>query len=146
MVSSIRLIMLVGIFLCSLVLAFAQTRDELQQRYESTENGGYLVRPGVVMTVSFSKNNLAEEFRIQRQSSVKNGNSDFGSESMSVEMATEIVDEIIPVSERGKLIREITFSAGCSSTQTSQYELVSISYALKCSASGTNRVLFTTIQ
>lgn len=137
---------LLFIVLLSCLHMSAQTRDEFRQRYKVTENGDYLVRNGVVMTISYSKESQTQELRIQNQAFSKAGKSDFESETMSIELASEIVDEIIPVSQRGKFGREINFNAGCSSMQTSQYEKVSIARALTCTSNGNSRVVFIVIE
>lgn len=121
-------------------ITFGQTRDEFRRKYGAPDDGGYVVRPGIVMTVLYSEENQAQEFKIVPKSFLKKENSTQETETMSLETASEIIDEIMPIDQRGGLIREIVFNAGCTSNHTLDYEKVSIYRTLICTSSDIKRV------
>lgn len=116
--------------LAFVIAGASQTRDEFQEKYGVLENSRYLIRPGIVMTVLYSNEGKAQELTIEPQpSSASDGTN---AELMSSATVSEIIDEIVPVSRRGKFIRDINFEAGCSSVQTSDYEKISINRTIIC--------------
>jgi hypothetical protein len=128
------------------VIIFGQTRDEFRLKYGSPDNGVYIVRPDIVMTVLYSEEKQAQEFMVAPQSSLKKEDTKSEDETMSLETATEIIDEIIPLIQRGKFVREMVSGAGCSSVHSLDYEKVSIYLALRCTPNEINRVSFAKIR
>lgn len=112
----------------------AQTRAELQRKYYSEDGEHYAVRPGVLMTVSFTGEDRAREIVIEPQREQGKENDLF--KGMAPAKLTKIINEVAPARERGRLIREYTFSGGCSEIRTSEYERVTISRTHSCAPSG----------
>lgn len=82
----------------------SQTRSELRRKYYSDDGQHYEVRPGVVMTVSLTGEDLAREIVIAPQGVQMTENARVN--GMSPARLTKIIDEIVPSSERGRLLRD----------------------------------------
>lgn len=80
-----------------------------------------MARPGVTMTASFTEDGRVCEMMIEPQSKVT-----------SSKKLDRVIDELVPVHQRGRLIRDITFSGGCTSNHTTDYEHVMISRTVTC--------------
>lgn len=92
------------------------------------------MRPGVMMTVSFTGEDRVREIVIEPQG-VQTTEKSTG-KGMSPARLTKIINEVVPTSERGRLLREFTFSGGCSDIRTSEYERVTISRTHNCGPEG----------
>jgi hypothetical protein len=114
--------------------AFAQSAGGLRQKYGAPDaKGQYVIRPGVVMSVTFNEDKQAREFLIKPQASAA------GKETGDIipeRTITWIIDELAPAGQRGKHLRSMVFNAGCASTATDEYEQVRISRALTCASGG----------
>jgi hypothetical protein len=116
----------------------AYTETQLKQKYKQIDPIHYLVRPGIVMTVSFSSEGQASLLKIMAaQSSPQQEGS---AKLMSLGMVALIIDELSPPETRGRLIRTITFSGGCTSVQASIYDSVTISMTIVCNGEGDNHI------
>jgi len=114
--------------------AQAQTANELKQKYSLLENGSYLVRPNIILTVTFDENGRACRMQIDPQkTSISNR---YSIDVISRSIADEIIDEIAPVSRRGKLLMSLTFNGGCSGVGSTTFENVEISVASTCAPNG----------
>jgi hypothetical protein len=116
----------------------AQTRSEFRQRYESPKVGIYVVRPGVIMSVKFGNESLWKDYACEaiiKPKSSLTPNAD-SSETMSAELVSEIIDEVVAVAQRGKLINELSVNGGCNGWRISIYENVTISRATRCTQQG----------
>ena len=92
-----RVALLVAI-VCVTVLG--QTSDDLRQKYGSPLKESYLVRPGILVTVTYSKDGQICEMMIEPQPpSTPIKSSD---ERIRSIVLNEIIDELVPIKERGK--------------------------------------------
>lgn len=116
------------------VSAEAQTSDELKQKYALLENGSFLVRPNITLTVTFDENRQAcrMEFGPQKSSI----SDQYFTRLMSRKVADEIINEFAPVSKRGEVLANASFNTSCSSASGTTYENVEISVASTCRPNG----------
>ena len=111
-----------------------QTSQELRQRYGNPDAERYVVRPGIVMTVAFAKDGQPCEMIIEPlHSRVSN---DTSLKLMPSDKVTEILDEVLPLTQRGKLLRDISFTSGCNLIHTADYETVTITRTIRCTPDG----------
>ena len=100
----------------------AQTANEMRQKYGSPDDKGhYLVRPEIGMSVSFAKDGQACKVLIKSVPHM--GREESFSEGLGSEMVSQIIDEIVPISVRGRRGWEISFSGRVTVTD---YENVKI--------------------
>ena len=118
--------------------AMAQTRDEFRQKYKSPEVGDYVVRPSVVMSVKFADEPLWKDYAceaiIKHESTTTSsiGNS----ETMSSELVSEIIDDVVPIERRGRHVNELSVNGGCTGMRISMYEHVVINRVTRCKEAG----------
>lgn len=128
MVSSLEVCAILAALATLLCVAIttAQTANELRQKYGSPDDKGYyLVRPEIAMSVSFAKDGQACKVLIEPLPQIARKDSlTMGLES---EIVSEIIDEIVPISMRGRRGRRITFSGWVTVTE---YENVRIRRAM----------------
>jgi hypothetical protein len=100
----------------------AQTANELRQKYGSPDDKGYyLVRPEIAISVLFAKDGQACKALIEPLPQMARKDSlTVGLES---EIVSKIIDEVVPISLRGRRGRRISFSGWVTVTD---YEHVSI--------------------
>lgn len=86
----------------------AQTANEMRQKYGSPDDKGhYLVRPEIGMSVSFAKDGQACKVLIKSLPHM--GREESFSEGLGSDMVSQIIDEIVPISVRGRRGRAISF-------------------------------------
>jgi hypothetical protein len=86
----------------------AQTANEMRQKYGSPDDKGhYLVRPEIGMSVSFAKDGQACKVLIKSLPHM--GREESFSEGLGSDMVSQIIDEIVPISVRGRHGRAISF-------------------------------------
>jgi hypothetical protein len=107
--------------------SLAQTPADLQKKYGATV-AAYEIRPGILMTAKFTDAGQACELIIGERHASHNG--DVGIPHLTRELVRELIDELVPVSERGEKDRYYGTSllAGSGSTTSYGYEHVSIKY------------------
>jgi hypothetical protein len=106
----------------------AQTSNDLERKYGRRDNHfvrriGYAVQPGIIMTVSFTRDNQVCEAVIEPQRVSESGIE--YERRMPAAVAEEIVNEVVPVEWRGKWTGGMIFG-NYSSWQRDEYEQVSI--------------------
>ncbi len=116
----------------------AQTRTEFRQKYESSKADTYLVRQGIIMSVKFAATPLWRNYPCEatikpERTTALSANS---SEVMAPELVEQIIDEVIPLEQRGKLINQLIVNGGCNGFKISIYENVTISRATRCKQQG----------
>ena len=100
----------------------AQTANEMRQKYGAPDDKGhYLVRPEIGMSVSFAKDGQACKVLIRPLPHM--GRDESFSEGLDSEMVSQIIDEIVPNSVRGRRGRAISLSGWVTVTD---YENVKI--------------------
>jgi hypothetical protein len=108
----------------------AQTPQEFKERYGPPQSGIYTVRAGIGARIAFDAANQAAEIDVAPL------RSDAPLSAMSATEAAKILDEIMPVSQRGKILKKAGFVASCVSVQTEDYERVSIAWTIRCESQG----------
>jgi hypothetical protein len=108
--------------------ALAQTSDDLERKYGRRDDQlvrrlGYKVRPGVIMTASFTRDSQVCEAIIEPQR-VRELGVDY-ERTIPGGVAEEIVNEIAPVEQRGKRMGGLIFG-NYTSWVRDEYEHVSI--------------------
>lgn len=119
--------------LISIVLpATLQTSQGLRHKYGPPDAERYVVRPDIVMTIVFAKDGRPCEMVIGPRYSLLS--TEAHSKSMPSDTVTDILNEVLPPSQRGKLLQDITFTGGCNSIRSIDYETVRISRISTCSS------------
>jgi hypothetical protein len=108
----------------------AQTPEDFKQRYGNPQSGVYRIREAITAKVTFDKNNRAVEIVVDSLQVA-----DFPS-AMSTATAAEVLNEVMPVSQRGKFLKEAAFAASCVSVQAEEYERVTIARTIRCDSQG----------
>ena len=90
-------IVLIVILSCFSVCA--QTKDELRKKFGTPIAETFIVRPGIVVTASYNQSGQIRELLIapEMPDLIKSK-----SKTMSHDVLREIIDELVPVKERGK--------------------------------------------
>lgn len=121
------------LFACQLILAAlgtlvcfgtntAQTANEMRQKYGSPDDKGhYLVRPEIGMSVSFAKDGQACKVLIKSLPHM--GREESFSEGLDSELVSQIIEELVPISVRGRRGRKITFSGHVTVTDYENVEI-----------------------
>ena len=100
----------------------AQTANEMRQKYGSPDDKGhYLVRPEIGMSVSFAKDGQACKVLIKSLPHM--GREESFSEGLGADMVSQIIDEIVPISVRGRRGRKISFSGHVTVTDYENVEI-----------------------
>ncbi len=123
--------------------AFPQSGSDLRRKYGPPAEA-YEVRPNVMMTVVFGADGQACEMVIEARHTSKAGVN--GNDLIPSSIAEEILNEVAPKERRGKGGRAITFSGGCSSITSEEYENVSIYRSEQCLHGGGKAVLAITVK
>ena len=82
----------------------AQSREDLHKRYGAPIIETFAARPGVAVTVSFAETGEVCEMIVHPQSLTSALDYPITKTMQSKEL-TEIIDELVPISQRGKLLR-----------------------------------------
>ena len=100
----------------------AQTANEMRHKYGSPDDKGhYLVRPEIGMSVLFAKDGQACKVLIKPVPHM--GREASFSEALNSEMVSQIIDEVVPVSVRGRRGRKISFSGHVTVTDYENVEI-----------------------
>ena len=109
-----------------------QTSQGLRHKYGPPDAERYVVRPGIEMTIAFAKDGRPCEMVIEPRHSLLS--TEALSKPMPSDKVTEILNEVLPPSQRGRLLQDITFTSSCNSIRNTDYEAVSISRTIPCSS------------
>ncbi len=113
-----------GMALISGWAAGQTTATVLHNRYAVPHREEMQARPGISITVQYGLDLQACEIRIHPMSATIVGKQP---ETLMIpDIVTEIIDELIPLSERGKAGMGIRTSSGCNTLATQEYEHVTI--------------------
>jgi hypothetical protein len=116
---------LTPLFLLFAFIATAQTPSDLAARYGDPDAEQFVVRPGITMMARYAEDRTACEMLIEPKRSIQL--SDDKEQSMAIGTVSEIIDELIPESERGMLLNRMIESMGASEYQVAEYRYVTIS-------------------
>ncbi len=141
-----RLLKALLVMLLTAAPCLAQTSTELRRKYGEPEKLSpkssqilverYLVRGSINMTVKFGggSNGRACELRIEpRRTRTQDGKR---VEAMAEFAAEQVLEELAPMKERGRLIKTSNAEFGCSSVVFGDYERVMIAVTKRCAAQG----------
>jgi hypothetical protein len=118
-----RIVLLLFLVL-SAIVAPAQSTSELKALYGDPDVERFLVRPGITLMVRYSGDRTACEMLIQPMRSIIPRND--AATYMRPEVMTEIIDEVLPEANRGKLLRAFVTKSGCNDFESKEYENVTI--------------------
>lgn len=108
----------------------AQTPEEFRERYGSPQSGVYMVRTGIGARIRFDATNQASEIDVAPL------RSDAPLSAMSATEAAKILDELMPLVRRGKLVTRGKYAASCAMGHFEDYENTSITWADRCESQG----------
>jgi len=128
---------IIAIFLMVLPVV-SQTNSDFRQRYQSPKVGSYVVRPNIIMSVRFADESLWKGYACEAviKPEATTSSSEVSSETFASESALEIIDEVVPIAQRGKLINALSVNGGCTGMRISMYEQVVINRVTRCEAAG----------
>jgi hypothetical protein len=94
--------------MCTAVVA--QSRDNLKKKYGEAIAETYLIRPGIIVTASYDSSNQITELVIASQLAdlIKSQGRGLDRETLN-----EVIDELVPTSERGRGLFGGFFNIGC---------------------------------
>ncbi len=123
MVNNMKIVLIVLLTCFSVV---AQTKDELKKRFGDPVSETFMVRPGIVLTASYTPSGQIRELLIAPEMT---GRIKSNSKTLSHYVLREIIDELVPARERGKFILSGFFTCppGCAGS-SEDYEKLSIYY------------------
>lgn len=104
-------------------LVFVQRSQELRNRYGEPDVERFAVQPGISLAVEYGSDHLVCQALIEPPQTLIHGEE--AVPLMSSEAVTEILEDIAPTGERGKVVQTITTN-GCNEFQILEYENVSI--------------------
>jgi hypothetical protein len=124
---AIRLIQISFVSVFITVSVEAQSSDDLRSKYGAPFEA-FEIRPGIMMTVKFDENSQASEIRIERHAATDS--KVYLDTTIPSDLSKEIVDELVPVAERGAKgkFSGLMLIVGGSGTSLDDYENVSIIY------------------
>jgi hypothetical protein len=115
----------------SAIVAPAQSASELKALYGDPDVERFLVRPGITLMVRYAGDRTACEMLIQPMRTIIPLNE--ATMYMRPEVMTEIIEEVLPEANRGKLLRRFVINSGCNDVETKEYENVTINrFRHKC--------------
>lgn len=115
-----------------------QTNNELKQKYGSPDaKGQYIVRPEIGVTAKFKEDGRPIEMFIKPLDSSEAEMSDNSSfKVMLSDVVDEVLNELVPVAKRGKQGGTTNAEFGCTSTDYTEYEQVTINTVKRCEQQG----------
>jgi len=113
------------LFLMFALASAAQTESQFTARYGYPDTEQFVVRPGITMMASYTEDRTTCEMLIEPKHSIQR--TDDKAQSMATGTVSEIIDELIPESERGILLNRGIESMGASEVQVATYQNVTIS-------------------
>jgi hypothetical protein len=122
-----RFIQISFVLLFVTLSAGAQSSDDLKSKYGAPFKA-FEIRPGIMMTVKFGENGQASEMRIEHHAATDS--KVYLDMTIPSYLFKEIVDELVPVAERGAKgeFSGLMLIVGGSGTSTDDYENVAITY------------------
>jgi|SRR5947207_1600645 len=118
---------------------FGQTPSTLREKYgPADKKGRYIVRPGIGLEATYDSDGkpLTMTVKLLDDGTWTNPNRPELRQTMRRRVALEILDEIIPSSQRGKQKESLSYESGCFSRETTEYENVTTKVANRCEQQG----------
>jgi hypothetical protein len=117
---------LVGLLLVIVAgVATAQTPQDFRNRYGEPQGEVFSARPGIGLSVEYGSDHVACQI-VLKPTKHTIGRQD-EAQFMSSATVTEILDEVVPATARGKKLNEGYVNRGCNEIDFTEYENVSIS-------------------
>jgi hypothetical protein len=113
------------LFLVIATAGVAQTATDLTIRYGDPDAEQFVVRPGIMVTARYAEDRTACEMLIEPKHSIQRP--DDKEEAMATDAVTEIIDELVPESERGILLNRMIEDMGAAEYQVAENQNVTIS-------------------
>jgi hypothetical protein len=104
-------------------VAVAQTSQELRNHYGDPEVERFNARPGVGLTVEYGSDRLACQILIQPPEHILSSQEQ-KARFMASETVTDILDEVVPLTTRGKKTGDFHMVSGCNAVDSTEYENV----------------------
>jgi hypothetical protein len=134
---SLRSVWIIAFLFIAALTEQAQSSNELRAKYGSAMEA-YEIRPHILMTVKYTEDAQVNEYVIEGRHTSKDGVR--GDSLMSQETARQIIDEVVPMSQRGRYISSLQFTSGCNGLRNEVYEWVEIQTSHICESSNGNSV------
>jgi hypothetical protein len=130
--------------LIAVCVSAAQTSQEFHSKYGESDIERFTPRPGIGLTVEFGSDGLACRELLQPLQPLFHGEEQ--ASYMSSDAISQVLDEIVPASIRGKEIRKMVTASGCNEVEFVEYDNLSITRSThNCVPSSQNRDLQTTV-
>lgn len=114
---------LVGCFLvAAAAVVLSQSSQELHNRYGEPDRERFAARPGISLTVEYGSDHLVCQALIEPPRPLTY--SEEHVPLMSSEGVSEVLEEVVPVTMRGKEINTGSFQSGCNVARITEYENV----------------------
>lgn len=123
------------LILTAVVTVVAQTSSTLKEQYGAPDAKGlFRVRPEIGLEAIFGRNGQPKAMTI-KPFDTKGPNTN-APKVMSKHTAVEILDEVLPVAQRGKKGSSYSSEYGCTSSDHIEYEKVVIGIVNRCERQG----------
>ena len=101
-------VLILLVVMCTAVVA--QSRDNLKKKYGDAITETYAIRPGIIVTASYNSSGKVTELLIAPQLT---GLIKSKSRGLSLETLNDLIDELIPTTERGRGLFGGGVNLGC---------------------------------
>jgi hypothetical protein len=98
--------------------------QELRHRYGEPDVERFIARPGIGLTVEYGSDHLTCQLLIEPPQSFVH--QDEQAKLMSSDAVSQVLEEIVPLTSRGKEISSVISQSGCNVARITEYESVSI--------------------
>jgi len=135
----IYLVVLVAFTLLVGIVGLSQTSSDLKKKYGPPDDlGRYVVRPGIGMTLEVDEAGITRDITIRpiNSDATSTSRKSKGGATMERNLAKAILDEVVPVSSRGRYKGTGNAEFGCTSIDHIEYENVVISMTNRCDQQG----------
>lgn len=137
-----RTITVTFVILITYLVGAGQTSDDLKQRYGMPdEKGHYLVRPGITLLVTNTKDQKPSYITIEPGDVFVSGSHeqdrDGSAKVMPSNIAEQVLEEILPIEKRGRPGKGGgTIVSGCTILSSIDYEFLAINISKRCPEQG----------
>jgi hypothetical protein len=118
--------LVIGLIASAATLSLAPGAQDFRKHFGEPDSERFMARPGIALTVQYGSDHLACQMLIESPRQLLLQKNSEGT-ALSPGKVTEILDEVVPVSTRGKELNHVVAEAGCNVFTSTIYENVSIS-------------------
>lgn len=97
-----------------------QSSHELRSRYGEPDVERFTPAPDVGLTIEYGSDGLACQIVIERKQGILHDEQE--QKYMSPDLASRVVDDVVPPASRGKEVNRILESMGCAEGRITEYE------------------------